>query len=282
MGVEKVGENLNKAIKERGISRYKLADMMGLTYSSICRHMKGYLSDIGLFLKYCEVIGCDPRDMLKDAVDYVEPPMKRNLPSFYPYNLAEAIIGHRSSSDVVLDSSHIEDEVYKVYAPGLIRCINMLNPQEQYVIEERFGHGKTFETIGKELGVTRERIRQIEAKSLQKLNSPTFRKKYIMDTLDTAFKIAVERDFLKSENAELKKKLGVTEQISSKNMADIPIEILDLSPRPYHCLTRSGIRTLHDLSRMTVDDLQDIRSMGIRSMKEIITKAKAHGINIGY
>jgi len=48
-----------------------------------------------------------------------------------------------------------------------------LSPREQKILKMRFGleagRTHTLEEVGKEFGVTRERIRQIEAKSLQKL-----------------------------------------------------------------------------------------------------------------
>ena len=50
-----------------------------------------------------------------------------------------------------------------------------LSPREQRILRMRFGIGgadHTLEEIGKEFGVTRERIRQIEAKALEKLREP--------------------------------------------------------------------------------------------------------------
>ncbi len=51
--------------------------------------------------------------------------------------------------------------------------LRFLNPRERKIIEMRFGLidgvGHTLEEVGKEFGVTRERIRQIEAKVMQKL-----------------------------------------------------------------------------------------------------------------
>lgn len=59
--------------------------------------------------------------------------------------------------------------------------LSSLSPREQKVIELRFGlkDGKprTLEIVGREFGVTRERIRQIEAKALRKLRHPTRAKK---------------------------------------------------------------------------------------------------------
>ncbi len=56
-----------------------------------------------------------------------------------------------------------------------------LTPREQRILRMRFGIGEasdhTLEEIGKEFGVTRERIRQIEAKALEKLRDPACRHK---------------------------------------------------------------------------------------------------------
>ena len=52
-----------------------------------------------------------------------------------------------------------------------------LNPREQQVMRLRFGlddgQVRTLEEVGKEFNVTRERIRQIEAKALRKLRHPS-------------------------------------------------------------------------------------------------------------
>jgi RNA polymerase primary sigma factor len=56
------------------------------------------------------------------------------------------------------------------------RILGTLTPREQTVIRLRFGighdHPRTLEQVGQRLSVTRERIRQIEAKALKKLKTP--------------------------------------------------------------------------------------------------------------
>jgi RNA polymerase primary sigma factor len=55
--------------------------------------------------------------------------------------------------------------------------LDTLNPREREVLEQRFGlgdgAGRTLEEVGRQFRVTRERIRQIEAKALRKLRHPT-------------------------------------------------------------------------------------------------------------
>ena len=59
--------------------------------------------------------------------------------------------------------------------------LDTLTPREKKVLELRFGmadgHSRTLEEVGKEFNVTRERIRQIEAKALRKLRHPSRSKK---------------------------------------------------------------------------------------------------------
>ncbi len=59
----------------------------------------------------------------------------------------------------------------------LERILESLHPREAGVIRSRFGLGdgvqKTLDQIGEEFGVTRERIRQIEAKTMSKLRHPS-------------------------------------------------------------------------------------------------------------
>jgi len=59
--------------------------------------------------------------------------------------------------------------------------LHTLNAREKRVLELRFGlkdgRTRTLEEVGKEFGVTRERIRQIEAKALRKLRHPSRSKK---------------------------------------------------------------------------------------------------------
>ncbi len=68
----------------------------------------------------------------------------------------------------------VEEEAVKAsLAAQVEELLKQLNPREAYIIKCRFGidteRPMTLEEIGKKLGVSRERVRQIEARALQKL-----------------------------------------------------------------------------------------------------------------
>ena len=99
----------------------------------------------------------------------------------------ESPVGEEDESRI---SDFVEDESVKsptdnaaqdILKAQLLQVIETLTPREQKVIRLRYGlddsHPRTLEEVGKEFNVTRERIRQIEAKALRKLRHPNRSKK---------------------------------------------------------------------------------------------------------
>ena len=83
--------------------------------------------------------------------------------------------------------SPIEVATQNLLKEQLMAIIDTLTPREQKVIRLRYGlddsHPRTLEEVGREFNVTRERIRQIEAKALRKLRHPN-RSKKLADFMD--------------------------------------------------------------------------------------------------
>jgi len=92
------------------------------------------------------------------------------------------------------EDSHLKDFIKDNYSPApediasytllreqLLEVLNSLTPREAKVLKLRFGledgRPRTLEEVGAEFKVTRERIRQIEAKALRKLRHPSRSKK---------------------------------------------------------------------------------------------------------
>ena len=105
----------------------------------------------------------------------------------------ETPIGEEEDSHL---GDFIEDEAAKspsdlvsfsMLREQLIGVLNTLTPREEKVLRLRYGvddgRPRTLEEVGKEFNVTRERIRQIEAKALRKLRNPT-RIKRLKDFVD--------------------------------------------------------------------------------------------------
>ena len=101
----------------------------------------------------------------------------------------ETTVGEEEDSKL---ADFIEDETIKspvecatenMLREQLAEIIDTLTPREQKVIKMRYGledgHTRTLEEVGKEFNVTRERIRQIEAKALRKLRHPSRSKKLV-------------------------------------------------------------------------------------------------------
>lgn len=101
----------------------------------------------------------------------------------------EASIGEEQDSkiqDIVEDEnalSPMEVTEQTLLKEQLLAVIETLTPREQKVIRLRYGlddgHPRTLEEVGREFNVTRERIRQIEAKALRKLRQPSRSKRLL-------------------------------------------------------------------------------------------------------
>lgn len=88
--------------------------------------------------------------------------------------------GESQFGDFIEDTtveSPAEATGYSILKDKIHEVLETLTPRERIVLSERFGlrdgKPKTLEEVGDQFGVTRERIRQIEAKALRKMRHPT-------------------------------------------------------------------------------------------------------------
>ena len=97
-----------------------------------------------------------------------------------------------TGSLVPYDEGYSKDDVYDSAEYSMLKdqlneVLATLTDREQEVLRLRFGlddgRQRTLEEVGEQFNVTRERIRQLEAKALRKLRHPT-RSKRLRDFLD--------------------------------------------------------------------------------------------------
>ncbi len=117
-----------------------------------------------------------PVDKVRDILKIAQEPVSLETP-----------IGEEEDShlgDFIPDeeaSEPSEAASFSLLREQLMDVLDTLTPREKKVLELRFGlvdgRTRTLEEVGKEFNVTRERIRQIEAKALRKLRHPSRSKK---------------------------------------------------------------------------------------------------------
>lgn len=177
----------------------------------------------------------------------------------------------------------------------------LLLPREQQVIVDRYQHYETLEQVGKSLGVTRERIRQIEYKALKKLQHAGGRNMLIqgrekfelinaeerarlLEEIKAAMTKDVVIEYAKNNltHQELQDIFGVVynreEEEKHNSILNEDIANLDLSVRSNNCLWRTGIKTIGDLVNKTEEEMMKVRNLGKRSLREIEIKLKKIGL----
>ena len=200
----------------------------------------------------------------------------QEITDMYPLNLARAIFD-------------CEDAARNAYIPGISAAVATLSEREQGVLACRFQRKLTLEQTGKEYCVTRERIRQIEAKALRKLRHPIKANMMKAVPLTELQAHVSEHQRLLDEYAWLKKAFEAFTQKKAEpgviipmaeyaSRLEMPIEHLDLSVRSYNCLRKAGKNTVGDVAEMTVNELSKVRNLGRKSMEEVMQKLRALGV----
>lgn len=123
-----------------------------------------------------------PEDKVREIIKIAQEPVSLETP-----------IGEEEDShlgDFIPDDdapAPAEAAAFTMLKEQLMNVLSTLTPREEMVLKLRFGledgRARTLEEVGKEFKVTRERIRQIEAKALRKLRHPS-RSRKLKDSID--------------------------------------------------------------------------------------------------
>lgn len=202
--------------------------------------------------------------------------------------------------NLILDIFIAESECENIPADieGTVEyVISRFDPRVQTVILGHYKEGKTYEQIGKELGVTRERIRQIETKALRQMRTPKCKEllsigiaEYISQIRTTTAEssaskqISAATEVIKIVADRLAKITGddeisvMMEKERLNSRRTITIDNMELSVRTFNVLARAGLRTVDDI--LNFGDLRNVWNIGQKSLDEIVQKLRNLGFDI--
>lgn len=216
----------------------------------------------------------------------------------YPINLLDSIASAKKTRN---EEAYWDYPLPPDLLPSVEYAVALLSEKEERIVHMRYRYGMGYDEIGKEFNVTRERIRQIIAKAIRKLSHPS-RLCWLINGVqgEIANRVAKAK-----ENAVSNKLNAVVSDITKimqsldditgnevfKNAAseykiygynpliETSISELDLSVRSFNCLTRQNVKTLRDLTGLTLDELTQIRNLGKHSYEEIVEKVHQMGLH---
>lgn len=203
----------------------------------------------------------------------------------YPFNLLWAVT---EDEEILENADTISD-----FKGSVEYALCTLTERERDIIIKRFVNKLTYKEAGDLYGVTRERIRQVEAKALRKLRHPQ-RSKYLINGISGIIE-NIKTDYHNKLN-DLGIKLAELCKVNEKAADEIieeqsalrklykadSIEQADFSVRTYNCLKRHGINTISELATLRYDEIVKIRNIGRKCVAEIIDKLKEYGYTVNY
>lgn len=160
---------------------------------------------------------------------------------------------------------------------GAETAFGTLEENEQNVIFLRFSEGKTLDDIANMQGLSRERIRMIEAHALRKLRHP-LRCEWFRNGYEAVSKRRTDRaDAIKGLN-ECNK-----DALIKEGAALILVDELELSAHAYNSLKRSGVNTVADIMDLfETGAIHKVRNLGGVSISEVAEQVQKLGFKLNY
>lgn len=211
----------------------------------------------------------------------------------YPMNLIYAIFGEHKQVAINDEKSIKEVENNIEYI-----LWNLMEAREANVLRMRFKGKLSLDEVAKILDLTRERVRQIEARALRKMRHPS-RAKAIFAPYRLSQEIKERTEVLDQKNKELAGLITqCLDQIDtlSKALDSVGIKVVtekpntyvttlarninefEFSVRAYNCMKRAGINTIGDLTEKTEEEMRQVRNLGSRGLQEIKDKLTSLGL----
>lgn len=265
------------AMRKKGI--FSVSALLGnhafhRCYATMCQYFREEQMPIDVLEEICRLLEADPRDMADSIITDSQYESAKNgaaarrhppaLIECYPANVLAAALGLDRDDP----ASNVELAGYDLRP---MYELDFLTERERQVISYRYFDKMTLDEVAAVYNVTRERIRQIEAKALRKIRSR--RNKWVIYNKDEVY------DNVKRAMEEIKAVIDGGEVTLSTQSADICT--LDLSVRAYNCLRRAKIDTIQELIAFDQNQAEEfangrynmtwlgIRNMGRNTLKEV-------------
>ncbi len=168
-----IRQAISRAVADKGRT-IRLPVYVNTALNRIRRERQRLLQELGrepTELELAEATGLDPIRMIElQAAPGAPVSLELPVGEDEEQELGDVLADTESASPEDLATTQtLKDEVQRVLE-------SVLTPREQLVLQLRFGLGNSqahpLEQVGRELGITRERVRQIEAGALAKLRQP--------------------------------------------------------------------------------------------------------------
>lgn len=160
--------------------------------------------------KLCEVLGKLPEDLWSNEQLY---PLEKNFSDMEMDHAQVVALLPQEQQSYLPDFSEFEQAQTKALVS---KAISTLTPREQEVLRMRFEDDLTLEECATRLDVTRDRVRQIEAKALRKMRHPT-RVGMFVDAVDGISE--KDRSSAKQATAKWLKEVGADGTVTKRHNA---------------------------------------------------------------
>ena len=269
----RIGLNMRRLRNEHGYSLEVLAEKTHLTVMTVHRleTAKSNTTSMTVVDSLADVYGMTQKQILDELLRDVEAPKTAGANAYcmdfdniYPYNLVKDLVG----------STHYMSVDLKAFADRF----NGMCQREREILEYRYRDGQTLGEIALRYGVTKERIRQIEAVALRRLRHNA--NEYLLISREAY------RDVC-NDNKRLRESLNLANKTIEKMSRDgcavpkindlISLDEMNLSRRSRNCMARAGKWTVGEIAEMSAEEMLSVRSLGMKSMVEIYRKLKEYG-----
>ncbi len=212
----------------------------------------------------------------------------------YPQNLLNVIAKQLHK----INNTHPQTWDYNLpsdFDASLAYLLATLPKQESQFILMHFRDGLSYSDIARKCGCSREWSRQVINKAICHLGTTSStrflqygvngiisieREMWIKNALTDRIKDAIRTIHIISEEMEnITKAKSFKNNVRTFNLTNnAKIEELELSARSYNALRRHNIQYVEELTALSLEELQAIQNLGVKSVNEIIQKMRRYNL----